>query len=133
MKNLLFALMLISSNLVIAQKESVILGGITVGPSIPCPIDTIKGVLIWHSKEPFNEGNTWDTAYWVGKCGPIGINTESVNFIPGVLKTTRGTCKDLKCKVIQYYEEEYLNEGFRDRDFKRIPARQVYGLIIIHK
>lgn len=97
----------------------------------PCPIDTLKGILIWHSKGEWNNGNVWDTAYWIGKCGPRGMETGNVRFIPGVFDFTQGVIR--AGKKIQYEEHEHLNEGFRDGNFKPIPAIQVYGLIIIRK
>jgi hypothetical protein len=100
----------------------------------PCPNDTIKGVLMWHSENEFNDGNSCDTGYWVGKCGPVGgeLVTEGILFIPGIVKITIKE-KSAGDKYWRKIEEEHPNEGFRDSQWHKIAAYRVYGLIVDRK
>lgn len=82
------------------------------GKVTPCPIDTLKGVLIWNNRE---HGDSWDSAYWIGKCGPIGMGLEKFIFIPGQNK------------------DGYQSGSFYNRDFKRIPSADVYAMIIMRE
>lgn len=104
---------------------------LTVSDSVtvrPCETDTIQGVLYWHSRDEWNGGNAWDTAYWVGKCGPMSIPGDP-HFIPGQIKITQGYKDSPKQKNWKYQERILDNGKFYTRDWKLIPSADVYGMI----
>lgn len=101
--------------------------------SAPCPIDTLKGILIWHSSSEVNGGDSWDYGYWIGKCGPVGyMPMKDLTFVPGVLRITQ-LLKNRGEKNWYKKEVEYVNKGFRDAKFRPISGRRVYAFIIIRK
>lgn len=105
--------------------------GHVTSSTYPCGIDTIKGILIWHSGADYNDGNAWDNGYWIGKCGPMGtMPLPEIFFIPGVVKMTRG---EILKTGVKYKEVEYPNDGFYDSKFNKIPGEKVYGMVIIRE
>lgn len=99
--------------------------------SQPCSTDTIKGILIWHSKKHYNDGNSWCYGYWIGKCGPVGMPVEGLTFIPGVYKVTQGYKNSEKEKEWKWQERSLTQGSFYDYEFKKVPSSQVYGFIIL--
>lgn len=106
------------------------LGKVTISP---CPMDTLKGILIWHDGSNVNNGDSWTYGYWIGKCGPVGeMPLEDLIFIPGVSRMTRLVMNQGE-KHWHKEEVEYVNKGFRDARFRPISGRRVYAFIIIRK
>jgi hypothetical protein len=97
----------------------------------PCPLDTVRGILYWHSKDDYNYGNVWDTGYCVRICGPIAIMGQPY-FVPGILKITQGQKEDGD-KDWKFVESEFDNGQFYDRQWKKINSKDVYGMIPIYK
>lgn len=103
-----------------------------IGKAVPCEIDTLKGILIWHSGDVGDDGNSWDYGYWIGKCGPLGyMPLEELSFVPGVYKSTYQMSEN--GGPFKTYESEQVNDGFRDAKFRSISGDQVYGFIILNK
>lgn len=123
---------MISLSALAQNVTSVRRGPTLISESVPCPIDTLKGILIWHSGEHYNDGNAWDYGYWIGKCGPKEFFTKDIIFVPGIIHITQGSKWEGE-KDYTYSDFDHYNEGFRDAHFKKIPANKVYGLIILHK
>lgn len=128
MKKIAFILVFtVSANFLYSQAVRTFEGSSKIEVK-PCEIDTIKGVLYWHSKDEVNYGNTWDTGYWVGQCSPSAISGQHL-FIPGKMKYTRvyqnaGSTKWQK-------QESTISRGqFYDSRWKKIRAEDVYALIV---
>lgn len=103
-----------------------------IGKAVPCEIDTLKGILIWHSGDVGDDGNSWDYGYWIGKRGPLGyMPLEKLSFVPGVYKRTYQMSEN--GASFKTYESEEVNDGFRDAKFRSISGDQVYGFIILNK
>lgn len=98
------------------------------GIAIECVIDTIKGTIYYHSRTDNNYGNAWDVGYWVGKCSPHGIIGEQI-FIPGEIKITEQS-KERWEKKWTTHERVITNGAFYDSQWKRIPSKDVYGLLV---
>lgn len=131
---LLTLLLLLSCGQVVAQKDTLTKISIikTTFERHPCPTDTLKGILIWHSGEYFNHGNSWEHGYWVGKCGPFSIKVDGLTFVPGVAKFT----DRVKYKGEKDYKPEertYSHGAFYDGSWKKVSASRVYGFIILDK
>lgn len=134
MKQALIALLLLVAIASQAQKDSIVIipgdNSNLSAETRPCPLDTLKGILIWHCVSDVNEGNCWDYGYWVGKCWPMGeMPLEDLTFIPGVWK--RRFRMAYLGQPFKTYEDEYVNQGFRDASWHKISGRRVYAFIIL--
>jgi hypothetical protein len=108
--------------------------------SVPCKIDTIKGILYssWYSGQ-----ENVDTGYFIAPCGGIQIaalpyfdGMKSVKYptwIPG--RYLRNDNADKKGNQIygQDWQWQFSGGKFTDKHFKKVNITSVYGLLVVSK
>jgi hypothetical protein len=103
-----------------------------------CPLDTIFGI-VYYTEEGQDAVILQDYGYYVDYCGGISslgmVNGEKVNFsncfMPRSFIRSGYTDEITGKKYGEYYQNQ--DGTFYDSEFREIPIRYVYGLLIIEK
>lgn len=95
-----------------------------------CPLDTIKGTLIYYSRKDMeNMGTVYTEGYFVGCYSDLDVimMSDCANFIPKLLRrVVREIGENGKIKVIETIGPKGV---FLNSKFKLVPKWKVYGLV----
>ena len=126
-KRILFASLLLFPIVIFAQTKLSFRNKVS---NKPCPIDTIKGIVLFQGNISTNSG--YDCGYFISPCGgyQIGPFTRDClpTFIPAYIIRNDEVVKGVR--QINKFTRQKNNGKFVDLNFNEIPFESVYGLLI---